>query len=405
MPTLIQITVEGNTGSTGTIAEAIGNIAIKNGWNSYIAYGRFPRSSNSKLIRIGTDFDILLHGLKTRIFDNHGLGSINATKKLVKEINKIKPDIIHLHHLHGYYVNINILFRFLEATEIPVVWTFHDCWSITGHCCHFDHIGCEKWKSLCYSCPQYNEYPASLFLDKSEKNYILKKTLFNSLKNLTIVSVSKWLDNVVSESFLNSFSRKVIYNGVDTIKFSPNLDNSFIINSFPTLQNKKILLGVSGIWNDKKGFNDFMTLSKVLNEDEIIILVGLSKRQIKKLPLNIIGIEKTENNEVLKCFYSIANIFLNLSLEETFGLTTVEALACGTPVIVYNSTASPEIIDDQTGIIVEKRNFQKLREALNEILSNKKSKYSSKCRERALLLFDKNKRFEEYFDLYKSLLI
>lgn len=404
MPTLVQIAVEGNIGSTGTIAEAIGQTAIQNGWKSYIAHGRFPRPSTSELIRIGSDFEVMLHGLETRFFDRHGLGSKNATKKLIKELEKVKPDVIHLHHLHGYYINFEILFTFLKKTNIPVVWTFHDCWSITGHCCHFDHIGCEKWKSICMHCPQIHEYPASLFVDRSKKNFILKKRIFNSLSNLTIVSVSKWLDRVVKESFLSSIPRKIIYNGIDTKRFNPKSDNSFISKRIPALQGKIILLGVSGVWNDKKGLNDFLVLSKQLNNDEVIILVGLSKNQINGLPINIIGIEKTENQDELKNLYVSANIFLNLSVEETFGLTTAEALACGTPAIVYDSTACPEIIDTQTGVVVPKRNFIKLREAINEIMTNGKNAYSAKCRERALKLFERTDRYNEYFNLYKLLI-
>lgn len=404
MPTLVQIAVEGNIGSTGTIAEAIGLIAIQNGWKSYIAHGRFPRPSASELIRIGSDFEVMLHGLETRLFDRHGLGSINATKNLIKKLEKIKPDIIHLHHLHGYYINCEILFDYLKNSKVQVVWTFHDCWAMTGHCCHFDHIGCLKWKSLCMQCPQIQEYPASLFVDRSKKNFILKKRIFNSLSNLTIVSVSKWLDSVVKESFLSAVYRKVIYNGVDTKCFNPISDNSYIRKRFPALQGKIILLGVSGVWNDKKGFNDFKLLSKQLNNDEVIILVGLSKNQINGLPINIIGIEKTENQNELKNLYVTADIFLNLSVEETFGLTTAEALACGTPAIVYDSTACPEIIDTQTGVVVPKRNFIKLREAINEIMKNGKSVYSSKCRDRALKFFEKTDRYNEYFNLYKLLL-
>ena len=223
MPVLFQICVEGNTGSTGRSAEEIGNLAIQKGWGSYIAFGRFPRPSNSHSIRIESNWGVYLHGLKTRLFDQHCLGSVNATRKLVRNIERIKPDIIHLHHLHGYYINIKILFEYLANTTIPVVWTFHDCWSFTGHCAHFDHIGCEKWKTECNHCPQKKEYPSSYLLDRSRKNFIEKRELFNSIRNLTIISVSRWLDEKVRVSFLSEKSRKVIYNGIDTDLFRPEL--------------------------------------------------------------------------------------------------------------------------------------------------------------------------------------
>ena len=197
MPTIFQICVEGNTGSTGRIAEEIGILAIQKGWNSFIAYGRFPRPSKSNLIQIGTDFDVYLHGLETRLFDRHCLGSKTATHNLVKQIKEIKPDIIHLHHLHGYYINIEILFDFLANASIPVVWTFHDCWSVTGHCAYFDFAGCEKWKTECNNCPEKREYPASIFIDRSRKNYYLKKSLFTSVKKMVVVPVSDWLKNIV----------------------------------------------------------------------------------------------------------------------------------------------------------------------------------------------------------------
>lgn len=195
---LLQINSIVNSGSTGRIAEEIGQTAIKAGWDSYIAYARKYGSSNSKLIKIGNNIDIKMHGLKTRMFDKHGLASKNATRNFITEIEKIKPDIIHLHNIHGYYINIEILFKYLKYSNIPIVWTLHDCWPITGHCTHFAFIGCEKWKSQCNNCPQKNSYPSSWLFDRSEKNFNLKKELFTSLPNLTLVPVSKWLAGIAN---------------------------------------------------------------------------------------------------------------------------------------------------------------------------------------------------------------
>lgn len=401
MPKIIQICVEGNTGSTGTIAEAIGKIVISQGWESYIAHGRFTRPSESKTIKIGNSFGIFLHGLQTRFFDRHGLGSKYATKKLVEQIKDIKPDIIHLHHLHGYYINIEVLFEFLEKANIPVIWTFHDCWSITGHCTHFDFVSCEKWKTECNHCPQIKEYPASLFVDKSRKNFYLKKKLFNSVENLTVVSVSNWLNNVVVKSFMGNLSRKVIYNGVDLNMFSSNGLNNSIREKF-TIGEKFMILGLATTWSNRKGLKDFIELSKQIDSNKIIILVGLTRSQIKTLPSNIIGLQRTESQEELRDLYIACDVFMNLSVEETFGLTTAEALACGTPAIVYNATASPELVDVNTGVVVEKQNIQSLLFAIEEVKRNGKSYYSKACRSRAVKLFDKNKRFNEYFDLYRE---
>lgn len=400
MPKVLQICVEGNTGSTGTIAESIGKIALNSGWESYIAFGRFPRESNSKLIKIGNYWDIFLHGIETRIFDRHGLGSRGATKKLIKEIIQIAPDVIHLHHLHGYYINIEILFKFLSENNIPVVWTFHDCWSITGHCTYFDYIGCDKWKTECNNCPQMKEYPASIFIDRSKKNFYLKKSLFNSVDNLTVVSVSNWLNDIVGKSFMRKLSRKVIYNGVDVELFKPSSSNN--IKEKFSIESKFLIFGLATTWSKRKGLDDFIKLSKNIDENAIIILVGLNAAQIKTLPKNIIGLQRTENVQELVDLYVASDVFLNLSVEETFGLTTAEALSCGTPAIVYDATASPELIDNHTGIIVEKKNIQSLLVAIEEIKKNGKSFYTEHCRSRAVKYFDKNIRFKEYFDLYNE---
>ena len=206
---IVQISSEINSGSVGRIAEQIGDCIIQNGWESYITYARIKLSSTSNTIRIGNDFDLYTHGLKTRIFDSHGLGSKFATQKLVSNLKSIKPDIIHLHHLHGYYINYEILFEYLQKYNIQVVWTFHDCWSFTGHCCYYDFVGCEKWKNECYDCEQKNEYPKSLIFDRSNQNFHNKKIIFNSIVNMTIVTVSNWLGSEVKKSFLKLLFRNI----------------------------------------------------------------------------------------------------------------------------------------------------------------------------------------------------
>ncbi|CEA15276.1 group 1 glycosyl transferase [Fermentimonas caenicola] len=402
MKTLLQINSVVNSGSTGRIAEEIGQTAIAAGWESYIAYGRNERPSSSKLIKIGNNNDIKLHGLKTRLFDRHGLGSRSATDEFIKQIEVIKPDIIHLHNLHGYYINIEVLFHYLKKVNVPVVWTFHDCWPITGHCSYFTFVGCEKWKTQCYECPQKTKYPASYFIDSSRKNYILKKELFTSLSNLTLVSVSQWLSGILNESFLQKYPIKVINNGINTEVFKPSSSNTFRVKY--GFEDKFILLGVASIWDERKGLKDYIELSKLLGRDFQIVLVGLTKKQIEQLPDNILGIERTESVEMLAEIYSSANIVLNLSYEETFGLTTVEGFACGTPGIVYNATASPELIDVSTGIVVEQGNINKLTEAIYSIKKKGKEYYSEACVNRAHKLYKKEDRYKEYIQLYNELI-
>lgn len=402
MKTLLQINTVVNSGSTGRIAEEIGQTAISHGWKSYIAYGRNERSSQSELLKIGNEWDIRFHGLQTRLFDKHGFGSKNATIQLVEQIQKINPDIIHLHNIHGYYLNIEILFRFLKTFNKPVVWTLHDCWPFTGHCVHFDRVNCNKWKTQCSNCPQTKEYPASLVFDRSRLNFLQKKELFTSLDNLTLIPVSRWLNDLLNDSFLNKYQKKTIHNGVDTQVFKP-IETSEIRKRY-RLENKFILLGVASIWTERKGLNDFVNLSKQVDKNFQIILVGLNQKQIKSLPSNIIGIQRTENTHQLAELYSMADLTLNLSSEETFGMTTVEGFACGTPGIVYNCTASPELIDNSTGTVVEQGNISELINAINKIQSIGKIFYTKKCRERALAHYKKDDRYQEYFKLYESLL-
>jgi putative colanic acid biosynthesis glycosyltransferase len=396
---LLQICVEGNTGSTGTIAEAIGSIAISKGWESYIAFGRFPRPSVSNLIRIGSDLDTWLHGIETRLFDRHGLGSRRATRNLVRQIDIIKPDIIHLHHIHGYYINIVILFEYLAKVNIPVVWTFHDCWSFTGHCAFFDYAGCNKWETECNHCPQKLEYPKSLVVDRSQKNFRLKRSLFTSLPNMVIVSVSRWLDDLVARSFLKETRHTYIYNGIDTEVFKPSAEIDALRTKYH-MDGKFLLLGAATTWDRRKGLKDFIALSKLLNPGEIIVLIGLDEEQRKNLPQNIIGLPRTDSRATLVEWYNVADVFLNLSVEETFGLTTAESMACGTPVIVYNKTASPELVREGAGFVVSAGDNSGLVNAIQNIKRSGKSAYSAACREHAVSKFNVHDRFNEYFDLY-----
>jgi glycosyltransferase involved in cell wall biosynthesis len=255
----------------------------------------------------------------------------------------------------------------------------------------------------CNKCPQSKEYPASLFLDRSKNNYKIKKEYFTSVQNMTVVSVSNWLNEQVKQSFFNKYPSCVIYNGVDTNTFAPR-KNIFKISERYNLRDEYIILGVAGIWSFKKGLNDFLKLSEKLNKGSRIILVGLNQSQLKDLPENIIGLPLLTNRLELSYYYSVAHVFLNLSVEETFGLTTVEALSCGTPAIVYNSTACPEIIDSETGIVVERNNIEDLVAAIEKVREKGKTNYSSACRARVEKMFDEKDRFQDYVQLINELI-
>jgi N-acetyl sugar amidotransferase len=404
MANILQITIETNKGSVGRIAEQIGETAISRGWSSFITYARSSNPSKSNVIKIGSTIDVLWHALETRIFDNHAFSSRLATKKLINSIKKINPDIIHLHNLHGYFINIDILFKFLEKSNIPVIWTLHDCWSFTGHCAYFDIVGCDKWKTECYSCEQKQEYPKSLFFDRSRQNYIDKKLIFNRLSNLTIVPVSYWLSDKIKMSFLKKYPISVIQNGIDIDDFSIR-DSRELINKKYGLVNKFIILGVASTWDRRKGLKEFIKLNKLLDLNSfVIILVGLTKAQLDDLPTSIIGIQRTESLDELADLYSSADVFVNPTLEDTFPTTNLEALACGTPIITYETGGSVESVCDQTGIIVEKGNVDGLLVAIEQIKARGKNFYSNNCRDSAVANFNKNKKFNDYFDLYNRIL-
>ena len=399
---VLQINTVVNTTSTGRITEEIGLTAMSNGWESYIAYGRNKRPSASNLIKVGNDIDIKLHGLQTRLFDRHGLASKGATIKLIQEIKTINPNIIHLHNIHGYYINMEVLFHYLKNVNVPVVWTFHDCWPVTGHCSHFMFVECDRWRTLCYECPQKTRYPASYFIDRSKKNYILKKELFSSLSNLTLVPVSQWLSGILKESFLQNYPIKVINNGINNEVFRPSSSTGFRIKY--GFKDKFILLGVASIWDERKGLKDFIELSKLLDSDFQIVLVGLAKKQIEQLPENILGIQRTESVDALAEIYAAGDVFINPTYEDNFPTTNLESLACGTPVITYKTGGSPEAIDESTGIVVEQGNINMLVKAINQIKVNGKQCYSDACVNRAHRFYKKEDRYKEYIDLYEELL-
>lgn len=403
MKILLQINTTVNSCSHGRIAEEIGQLAMQQGWKSYIAYGRNERPSKSNLIKVGTEQDIKLQGLQTRLFDRHGVGSKNATMKLIEKIKEIKPNIIHLHNIHGYYLNIEILFNYLCSVDIPIVWTLHDCWTMTGHCAWFEFVGCEKWKTQCYSCSQIREYPGSFFIDHSKRNYILKKALFTSVKNMTLVPVSNWLKDIVSSSFLAGYPVQTINNGVDIHVFSPK--NRDEMRSKLGLTDFFILLGVASVWEKRKGLDDFLRLSKELPGFCKIVLVGLNNKQLRKLPSNVLGIARTENVKQLSELYSVADLFVNPTWEDNFPTSNLEALACGTPVLTYRTGGSVEAITSETGFIVEQGDLNGILNAVNVVKEKGKSYYSTACRERANNSFNKDNRYKEYIKLYEKLIV
>lgn len=393
MSTLLQINVTANWGSTGKIAEQIGQCAIKFGWNSYIAYRWNHHPSMSNLIRVSGKYGIYSHYLGNFLFDKEGLFSSRDTKQLITRIKEIKPDVIHLHNIHDHWINYKLLFEYLNQTEIKVVWTFHDCWPFTGHCFHFVIKNCDRWRILCHDCPLQHEYPKTL-VDRSTKNFELKKKLFGGNKNLSIVACSEWLGNFVKDSFLKDKPLTIIHNGVDLKVFRPTLPKkSFEDGIFR-------ILAVSNVWNKEKGIGDIYKLNETLSGDYQITVVGLSEKQVKTLPSGIIGIQRTQNVQELVDLYSESDVLINPTYADTFPTVNLEALACGTPVITYRTGGSPEAIDEKTGVIVEPGNVKGLTEAILKM--KEKPLFAVDCRKRVELCFDKDKCFEKCIKLYEN---
>jgi glycosyltransferase involved in cell wall biosynthesis len=419
---ILQIDACKNTLSTGKISEDIGKVAISKGWDSWKAYSvrmENDKPSASHLIPVGSMADVYCHKLETSIFDNHcfGFASIGATRKLIKKIEEIKPNVIHLHDIKGYWLNHRVLFEYFANLDIPIVWTLHDSWMFTGHCAYPTFVPCyrfvektpDKKDSVlthgCHNCPRTREYPASYVFDRSRKNYRLKREAYKSVKNLILVPVSNWLGDVARQSYLSNCRIEVIHNGVDIDAFKPQ-DSQYkdeIRMKYGIVKNRHIILGVAAPWSERKGLKDFIQLSKNLRDSELIVLVGLTKEQIDELPKNIIGITRTDNQKELACLYSMADVFVNPTYADNFPTVNLEALACGIPVVTYNTGGSPEAIDEGTGIVVEQGDITALRKAIDTVLGKGNMYFFEACRRRSEDFFDKDKCFLQYIRLYEEI--
>lgn len=385
-------TVCGN-GSVGRITVDIYHALKKAGHEGKIFYGRRTAPEGIDAERIGTNPDMGIHVLSTFFTGTHGFNSTKQTEKLIEKLQSYDPDLIHLHNIHGFYLNVEKLFAYLKASGKPVIWTLHDCWSFTGHCAYFDYVQCDRWKTGCHNCPQYrNSYPYALFKDASGENYSRKREAFLGVENLTIVTPSKWLAALVKESFLKEYPVRVIPNGIDLEKFVPQ-------EAKPG--GKHLILGVANVWDRRKGLEYMKELHGMLDPDKYeVAVVGVSKKQIKDLPKGMIGIEHTKNVEELTELYSRASVYVNPTLEDNFPTTNLEALACGTPVVTFATGGSVEAVDESCGKIVPQRDMAKLKEAVLE-LCEKREEMREACRKRALA-FNKYDRFGEYLTLYEE---
>ena len=416
MPRVFHVSGAINYGAPGRIVEQIGLLAEKNGYECFVAHS--TRNENPSQLRhyaMTTRWQEVVHALGSKFLDLHGLLSTAQTRELVERIKDYQPDIIHLHNIHGYFCNFKVLFEYLDSVDTPVVWTLHDCWSFTGRCFHFVGVDCYKWKTGCYDCKAEPGYTVSKYYDRSRELYALKKRLFSSVKNLTLVPVSDWQAAFLKDSFLKDCNVHTIHNGVDIEKFRPMNGNR--LRDKHRLDGKFVILGVASPWNTRKGLDDFYRLRTMLSDEFAIVMVGLTPKQIEKLPDGIIGIARTESQQELAEYYSMADVFVNLTYLDTFPTTNLEALACGTPVVTYRTGGSPEAICDTacekvekagaeyypTGMVVEQGDVEGMIHCVRELKSRPIS--AAVCRQRAVEHFDKDKCFEEYIKLYENLLL
>lgn len=392
---ILHISAFSGWGSTGRILLGIHNVLTEEGHQSIIAWGRVNTAPPSvPTIRIGNKTDPYIHGLYTRMTDRCGFGSVRATREFLNKIDGWRPDLIQLHMLHGYYINLELLFLYLKEKRIPVVWTFHDEWALTGHCPCFEMIGCEKWKTGCHHCPQRSHHPSSWIVDNSKWNWEKKKELFSGLDNLTIVAPSRWMAGVVRESFLKGCPVRVIHNGIDTEVFKPTSGD---VKTRIGAEGEKVILGVSSTWAPSKGLADFCRLAELLPDGYRIVLVGLSEKQIQALPASIIGIGKTDSRKELAELYTAAHAFVNPTYEDNYPTTNLEALACGTPVITYRTGGSVEAVEESgNGAVVPRGDIKSLAGAILNV-----PEYGYQV---PLYRCDERDRYREYLSLYREII-
>ena len=341
------------TGSTGKITCKLAEQYEHEGHTVRVAFGRHPyvpEKYRRFAVRIGSSFDVYVHALMSRLTDRHGFYSRRATRRFLQWADEFNPSLLWLHNLHGYFINVEQLFTWIKSRpSMRVLWTLHDCWSFTGHCAYFTMAGCEKWRTMCEHCPQKRAYPAS-FVDGSSRNYLAKRRLFTGVKDLTLITPSKWLAELTRNSFLKDYPVEVRYNTIDTTIFQPTPSD---FRQRFGLEGKIIVLGVASIWEKRKGLDDFVRLSEILDPQRFaIVLVGVTQKQTAALPKSITAITRTNNQRELAEIYTASDVLFTPSYEENYPTVNLEAEACGTPVITYDAGGSPETLHDERSVVV-----------------------------------------------------
>ena len=391
---VLQINATYGYGSTGTIAKLISDVVEENGDEAYAAY-QYGSGDIKNGYRIGNPADWKWHAIMTRVSGKQGYNSKTATRKLLKWMDEVKPDVVHLHNLHANYINVDILCDYLAKNNIPTVLSLHDCWPFTGKCWHFSYEGCDKWKKECGDCPTLKKEVPSWFFDRTSEVLKDKCGHLNKIPSLTIVGCSDWISNLARESRLGENRIVTVHNGIDLNVFKPR--ESDFRAKHAINDNEKMVLGVSASWSDKKGIDTFIELADMLSEDYRIVLVGDTD---KVLPDRIIHIPQTENREELAEIYTAADVFVNPTLEEVLGLVNLEALACGTPVATFKTGGCVECIDEDSGLVVQNNTAESLKNAIEMVCGSKISKED--CRKRAEK-FDARDKNRQYYSLYKEI--
>lgn len=391
--------------STGGVAKGIGEVAKRMGHSVLLCHARGVTPDGMPSYRVGNRLDTLAHGVFARLTDRAGFASRRATKALVRQLEAYKPDVVHLHNLHGYYLHLPTLFAYLKRADVPVVWTLHDCWAYTGHCAYYSMAKCDRWQRGCGHCPEKRAYPASLLMDQSARNWLDKRRLFCSLPDVTLVAPSLWLKREVERSFLRKYPVELIPSGIDLTAFRPCEDEGLLRDvirrfSLGKLGGRKLLLSVASTWEPRKGLDDFIRLNELLPEDEALVLVGLTDRQRQELPDGILALPRVRNASELRALYSAADVYLSLSHDETQGLSLLEALACGTQCLCYNATALPELLTPDCGEVAEEYDVEAVAAACARLCEHPKS--PADCRRRTER-YDKHARFAQYVRLYEAL--
>lgn len=389
---VVQISSTCGSGSIGKICQSVSELLSAEGIENYVLYTQ-GKSSYNYAIKYSSHFKTKKYALLSRLLGNYGFNSCENTKNLLRELERIKPDIIHIHNIHSHDCNFEALFKYIKKNTIKVFYTFHDCWAFTGYCMYFDSIECNKWKTSCKNCPQRKKY--SWYFDRCNDLYNRKKESFEGV-NLTVITPSKWMADLVSESFLKNYPRLVINNGIDLTIFKPTPSNFRMKYG---CEDKTIIMGIASVWEDRKGLNTFVNLSKQLSDDYQIVLVGTTESIDKLLPANIISIHRTEGQRELAAIYTAADILVNPTMEENFPTVNIEAIACGTPVFTYNTGGSSEMLNEKCGKIIQKGNYHQL---LSEILLYRSSHSlkSEDCVAQACK-YNQSVKFHEYIELYK----